>query len=155
MKRGSKKSPAKHHDVTTAVVKAPHPEVTPSGYGREGAHLKSLAPIPAEAAAAPVEWAEKHAESLAPAAMKEMEWALKFGSDSSRYTAAKDLLAFKGLTTKPKEQAVIPQAMVFNFTGPVGASGAPVLPFMNAPVLDAGPTAVIVDAEAPAKKDTK
>ncbi len=114
-------------------------------------------PIPESAAQDPMGFAEKHIESLAPEAAKEIEYALKFGSDERRYTAAKDALAMKGLTTKPKEAAVIPQAMVFQFNGPVSPQGVPILPFSNAaPALpaevDTAPGAVTIDA-APAKKD--
>jgi hypothetical protein len=49
-----------------------------------------------------------------------------------RYVAARDALAMKGVTTKPKENQITQQAMVFNFSGPVSQSGAPILPFSNA-----------------------
>lgn len=107
-----------------------------------------MKPVPPEASANPVEWAEKHIESLAPDAAKEIEWTLKFGSDERRYAAARDALAMKGLTTKPKEAANIQQAMVFNVTGPMTASGAPVMPFSNAPAaltVDTAKTPVTVN----------
>lgn len=147
-KTGSKESAG---DVTDALAKSRHPEAPET----QGAHLKALAPIPPEARTVdPVAWAEKHVESLAPDAAKELEWALKFGSDTARYTAAKDMLAMKGLTTKPKEQGTIQQAMVFNFVGPTSAAGAPLLPFMNAaPALPVDTAAEPVTVEkAPTEK---
>lgn len=120
-----------------------------------------LDPIPLEEAAKdPVGWAEKHIESLAPEAAKEVEYALKFGSDERRYIAAKDALAMKGLTTKPKEAGTIQQAMVFQFSGPVSAQGAPIMPFSNAaPTLPVDtqktPVTVEVTPAATPVKDTK
>lgn len=140
-------------------MKSPHPESPLHNAGPH--HLKALPPIPDEARSGdPVAWAEKHAESLAPDAIKEMEWALKFGSDTARYNAGKDLLAMKGLTTKPKEAGVIPQAMVFVNMGPTAPSGAPILPFMNAAAalpLDTAKAPVTVDVTpaAPPTKGTK
>lgn len=126
-------------------------------------HHRSLAPIPEEAAKNPMDWAEKHIESMAPVAAKELEWALKFGSDTMRYNAAKDMLAMKGLTTKPKETGTIPQAMVFiNVNGNM-PGGAPAMPFMNAapvvaaPALDAPKTPVTVPnapIEAPSDEES-
>lgn len=113
------------------MVKSRHHEA-PDGTPKLEARLAILGDIPQEAYKDPVEWAEKHVEKQAPHAAKEMEWALKFGSDERRYTAARDLLAMKGLTTKPKETGAIQQAMVVNFNGPVTPSGMPILPFMNA-----------------------
>lgn len=139
-----------------------------AGPGKDGAALQvrsarlaMMDPVP-QGLADPVGWAEKHAEQLAPDAIKEVEYAMKFGSDERRYIAARDILAMKGLTTKPKEQANIQQAMVFNVTGPMTASGAPVMPFSNAaPALAPGvqtvaPAAQPVTTEtSPAEKDTK
>lgn len=99
---------------------------------------KMLPAVPTDVAN-PVEWADKHLESLAPEAAREVEWALKFGSDTARYVAARDVLATKGITTKPKDTGPTQQAMVFNFTGPVSPSGAPVLPFSNAQTVIAAP----------------
>lgn len=119
-------------------------------------HLRSLAPIP-EDIKDPVAWAEKHVEAQAPHAAKEMEWALKFGSDTARYVAARDLLAMKGLTTKPKDTTPIQQAMVVNFNGPVTPSGMPIMPFMNAePVLPATTVdGTVVASKVDIKPDTR
>lgn len=116
--------------------------------------MAALAPIPDEARQNPTDWAEKHIEQLAPQAAKEMEYALKFGSDTGRYIAARDILAIKGLTTKPKEQAQVPMAVTFNVGGgPTGPSGAPILPFSNAASkLPSATTPVTIDAE-PVKKE--
>jgi hypothetical protein len=114
-----------------------------------------MEPIP-EGITDPVAWAEKHIESLAPTSAKEIEYALKFGSDRMRYTAAIDSLAMKGLTTKPKEASVIPQAMVFNFQGPTTAQGVPIMPFSNAQktLVDSTATPVtVVEATTDADKD--
>lgn len=161
MKNGSSKSsktPAAKPKVEVVdVMKAPlvpHHEAPQSAPAMRGQHLKALEPIPEEAAADPVGWADKHIESLAPASAKELEWALYFGSDQTRREVARDLLAMKGITTKPKEQQAPVQAVILNLGLPVAASGAPVLPFSNAPALDAGTTTVTV-APTPTTTETK
>lgn len=108
-----------------------------------------MEPIP-EGISDPVAWAEKHIESLAPTFAKEIEYAAKFGSDQMRYNAARDGLAMKGLTTKPKQDGVIPQAMVFNFSGPTTPHGVPIMPFSNAAkVLPEGAGATIDSTATP------
>lgn len=120
------------------------------------ARKRMVGEVPPEANADPTGWAEKHIESLAPSAAKEMEYALKFGSDTGRYIAARDILAIKGLTTKPKETSLPPMAVTFNVGGgPTGPSGAPILPFSNAAAkLPSATTPVTIDAE-PVKKEDK
>jgi hypothetical protein len=141
---GKKKPQVEAVDVVDTDL-VPHREAPPPP-ATVGQHLKALDPVPPEAAADPVGWADKHIESLAPASAKELEWALYFGSDQTRREVARDLLAMKGITTKPKETAAPIQAVVLNLGLPVAASGAPVLPFSNAPALDAASTTVTVDA---------
>lgn len=114
-----------------------------------------MEPIPDEAREKPSEWASSHIESLQPEAAKEIEYALKFGSDQLRYIAARDALAMKGLTTKPKEANLPANTMTFNFNGPVSSKGAPLLPFMSATkklAVDNEKAPVIIDAE-PVKKE--
>lgn len=118
------------------------------------ARKRMVGEVPPEANADPTGWAEKHIESLAPSAAKEMEYALKFGSDTGRYIAARDILAIKGLTTKPKETNLPPMAVTFNVNGPTAPSGAPILPFSNAAAkLPASQQTVTVDKSGPTVKD--
>lgn len=133
MKNGSRK-PLKAKDLAKVIKGTNFPEA-PSQDPSQRAKHQALAPIPAEAAKDPVAWAEKHIESLAPISAKEMEWTVKFGSDAARYQAARDLLAMKGLTTKPKDNGAIPQAMVFvvGKDQTVTQAGVPVMPWSNAP----------------------
>lgn len=156
MKNGSRKSsktPSGDIDDVTDAALIRHREA-PKGERRDGHHLNALKPIPKEAHDKPIEWAEKHIESLAPHAAKELEWALKFGSDHARREVARDLLAMKGITTKPKESGLPTQAVVLNLGLPAAPNGAPALPFSNAPrALDSA----TVDGEVvtePAKKGT-
>lgn len=118
----------------------------------KGAHLRALDPIPKEAHDDPLGWSEKHIESLAPASVKELEWSLYFGSEEARRNTAKDLLAMKGITTKPKDAAPVQQAVILNLGLPLAPNGVPVLPFSNA---QAAPSAPLDTATADAHTDTK
>lgn len=115
--------------------------LAPRSPGPEGQHplqrvrrerLGALDPVPASAYQDPVKWSEKHIESLLPDAVKEVEYTMKFGSDRARYEASRDILAMRGITTKPKNEAPIQQAMVFQWSGPISQQGAPIMPFSNA-----------------------
>ncbi len=171
MKNGSGKSKSKTKDVT-AMTKTKHREAPPVAKDDHltfrqyeakdvGVRRAMVGAVPDEARADPIKWAEKHIDSIAPDAAKEGEFNLKFGSDKMRYEAARDVLAMKGMTTRPKDGPTVQQAMVFQFSGPVSASGAPIMPFSNAAPLpagtpsapvDAAPTPVTVDA-TPTKDD--
>jgi hypothetical protein len=130
MKNGSRKSSVPKVKVQDlADIKAP-PKRRPKDSHAIGKST-ALAP-PQEALENPAKWSEEHLTSLMPRAVKRMEYTLMFGSDALAYQASKDILAIKGLTTKPQNQGLPPQAMVFNFGGPVTPSGVPVLPFSNA-----------------------
>lgn len=74
----------------------------------ESAHLRALKPIPEHAADAPVEWADKHLESLVPLAAKEKEWQLKFGNDAARDKVASELLAMRSISAKKDAGTNIP-----------------------------------------------
>lgn len=103
----------------------------------------------------PVTKAEEHVRTLAPGAVKELEYLAKFGSDQMRYLVNKDLLAIAGLSTKPKDSYQAPVSMTFNVGSlPSTPAGVPILPFSNAAKKLAEPkTPVTIDATA-TKKDT-
>lgn len=103
----------------------------------------------------PVTAAENHVRTLAPGAVKELEYLAKFGSDNMRYLVNKDLLAIAGLSTKPKESYMPPVSMTFNVGNlPSTPAGVPILPFSNAgrKQLDAPKTPVTIDTTATKKE---
>lgn len=116
------------------------------GPGKNGAALQNRGPLKERATrvklvgelavppgADPVKVADDHLSTLAPIAAKEVEYAMKFGSDTMRYVASRDLLAMKGITTKPKEGGGAPVSMTFMVGSmPVTAAGVPVMPYSNA-----------------------
>lgn len=116
------------------------------GPGKNGAALQNRGPkaerrsrlslvgeLKVPEGADPVKVADDHLSTLAPDAAKEVEYAIKFGSDQMRYIASRDLLAMKGITTKPKEVQQAPTAVHFHLGNlPKTQAGVPILPFSNA-----------------------
>ena len=115
-------------------------------------------PLVVPEGADPVKVAEDHARTLAPGAVKELEYLSKFGSDQMRYLVNKDLLAMSGLTTKPKDNNGPPVTMNFHVGDlPVTKTGVPIMPFSNAAkklaaTVDSTATPVTVPSDS--KKDT-
>lgn len=116
----------------------------------------------------PVKVAQDHIATLAPAAAKEIEYAVKFGSDQMRYLASRDVMAMNGVTTKPKESGGAPVSMTFMAGSlPIGPTGIPIMPFSNAArrlasntpdvskiasTVDGAATPVTIDATATTKE---
>lgn len=74
-----------------------------------GGHLRQLEPIPYDAHSNPVNWADKHMESLVPQSAKEIEYGLKFGDAKTRLNLALEIMAMKGISSKgPQVGQVVP-----------------------------------------------
>lgn len=103
-------------DAATVEAKAPTKRKKKSQIQKaeEVNHRDKLAPVPKEAYDNPVKWAEEHVTTLVPQAVKEVEYALKFGTNIQRLNIGLEILAMKGISSK--QQQPVNQVPAINLT---------------------------------------